>query len=298
PERLDPQPAKDGSFELWSYYHLGILTFSMDFWTLPKVKEEKKEDSGLNAEKIEKMSNDEFVELGEEKINAFLKESGAPPQYNAAMVINMVREGKISPKQIAEMMKSTGSEKKDTEGGDPKEIALLAFSDRYLNGKGFVEWKEFDHPTLGMVEIGGAVPFTDNTPPAGMIDSLLSLQVPWIFKLVEKLPELKMLKTETKNKGSGIHELTVWIENKSYLPFPTAMGKRNRQPAPAVLRIEGENIMFLSGKQRTPVNQVDGYKNVKFSWILQAEKEEEIALILESKNAWGDRKQIKIGGVK
>lgn len=46
-DRFDPEPAKDGSFELWSYYHLGIPTFSMDFWTLPKVKEKKEIDKNL-----------------------------------------------------------------------------------------------------------------------------------------------------------------------------------------------------------------------------------------------------------
>ena len=30
-KRLDPPQPKDGSFELWSYYHLGVPTFSLDF---------------------------------------------------------------------------------------------------------------------------------------------------------------------------------------------------------------------------------------------------------------------------
>jgi len=34
-KRLDPPQPKDGSFELWSYYHIGVPTFSMDLWTLP-----------------------------------------------------------------------------------------------------------------------------------------------------------------------------------------------------------------------------------------------------------------------
>ena len=37
-KRAEPAAAKDGSFELWSYYHLGLPSFSMDFWTLPEVK--------------------------------------------------------------------------------------------------------------------------------------------------------------------------------------------------------------------------------------------------------------------
>jgi hypothetical protein len=130
-----------------------------------------------------------------------------------------------------------------------------------------------------------------------MIDSLLHLQVPWVLELAKKLPELGILKSETKSVGSGVHELTVWIHNKGYLPFPTAMGSRNQQPAPAILILDG-NVKILSGKKRTPINKVEGNKSVKLSWILQAESPADVTLKLESKNVWGGVKQIKIGGSK
>ena len=104
-ERLNPAPDKDGSFELWAYYHLGLPSFAMDFWTLPKVKEEKKEEGAITPEKLEKMSNDEFIALGEEKIDAFLKSSGAPANFKAKMVIDALESGKMDTKKMAEMMK-------------------------------------------------------------------------------------------------------------------------------------------------------------------------------------------------
>lgn len=297
PKRLEPSRAKDGSFELWSYYHLGIPTFSMDFWTLPEVKEEKKESSGLTLEKLEKMTDDEFLALGEEKIDAFLKETGAPAQYKAAMVINMVKGGKMNAKQIAGMLKKM-PKPKDTKGGDPKLKALLSFSDTQLDGKGFINWKPYEHPTLGKVEIGGAVPFIDNTPPVSMLDSLLTTQAPWVLELIKKLPDLKILKSEVTAQGSNIYELKIWVENTGYLPFPTAMGKRNKQPAPAIVTIEGKGIHFLSGTKRVPILSIEGNKNQKLTWLLQIEDPGEVVVKLESKNAWGDQKQIKIESAK
>jgi len=41
-KRQETARAKDGSFELWAYYHMGLPSFTMDFWTLPELKEEKK----------------------------------------------------------------------------------------------------------------------------------------------------------------------------------------------------------------------------------------------------------------
>ncbi|MCK4699923.1 MAG: hypothetical protein KAT38_06300, partial [Bacteroidales bacterium] len=298
-DRFDPEPAKDGSFELWSYYHLGLPTFSMDFWTLPKVKEKKEEKNGLTSAQLKEMSDEEFIALEKDKIEAYLKEIGAPKQFNAEMVINMVKEGKMTPAKIAEMADKMQENKKPEEGKpDPKMKALVTFSDSVIDGKGYVNWTPYNHPTLGEVEIGGPVPYTDNTPPAAMIDSLLNLQVPWIFEIVKKLPDLKILKTEIKSQGAGIYELKVWVENKSYLPFPTAMGKRNQRPAPAVILLDGDDIELLSGKKRTAIGDLPGLKNKKFTWLIKSEKDNIINIELKAVNARGDMKQIKIGGGK
>lgn len=296
-DRFDPEPAKDGSFELWSYYHLGIPTFSMDFWTLPKVKEKKEKGSGLTSEQLKKMSDEEFIALDREKISAYLKEIGAPKQFKADVVVNMVKGGKMTPAKIAEMAEKMKKHKKPDEGKpDPEMKALVTFSDSVLNGKGFVNWTPYNHPALGEVEIGGPVPYTDNTPPEEMIDSLLNLQVPWVFEIVKKLPDLKILKTELKPKGAEIYELKIWIENKSYIPFPTAMGKRNQRPAPAVILLTEEDIELLSGNKRTAIDELPGLKNKKFTWLIKSEKNKTINIELKAVNAAGDKKQIKIGG--
>ncbi len=302
-ERLEPAKAKDGSFELWSYYQLGVPTFTMDFWALPKVKKVKKEKSGITLESLEKMTSEEFIAIGNDTIAAFLKESGAPAQFKAESVKKMVEDGKMTPEKIAGMMKNM-PKPKDSKEGDPKLKALLAFSDSTLDGKGFINWADFDHPDLGAVEIGGAVPYADNTPPADMIDSLLAVQVPWVFEIAKKLPMLKILKSETKSMGGGVYEVNVWIENSSYLPFPTAMGKRNKQPAPAIVTIGGDNVKILSGKRRTPVTSLNGLQSKKLTWMVLVDKllllnsDINIDVNLTASNAWGDQKQIKIGGGK
>ena len=271
----------------------------MDFWTLPKVKEKKEEKNGLTSAQLKKMSDEEFIALDKEKISAYLKETGAPKQFNAEMVVNMVKEGQMTPAKIAEMTEKMQEDKKPEAGKpDPKMNALVAFSDAAIDGKGYVNWSPYNHPTLGEVEIGGPVPFTDNTPPTSMIDSLLNLQVPWIFEIVNKLPDLKILKTELKVQGEGVYELKVWVENKSFIPIPTAMGKRNQRPAPVLILLSGENFELLSGKNRTTVSDLPGLKNKKFTWLIKSEKNNVINIELKAVNAQGDKKQIKIGGGK
>jgi hypothetical protein len=269
----------------------------MDIWALPKPKQETRETSGITLESVEKMTSDEFLALGEEKINAFLKERKAPAQYNAKMIMGLLKGGQVTPAQMAGMMKqmpaiAAGDEKK----GDPKETAHLAFSDKWLGGKGFVAWKPYNHPSLGQVEIGGFAPFSDNTPPPEIVDSLLSLHLPYIFELVKKLPKLQIGDTKLTDKGGGVYQLEAWITNDGYLPFPTAMGKRNKIPSPAIITIEGDGIEILSGKKRTPVIELGARKSVRYVWLVTSSRKGMMIMKLESKQAGTDSKQINIGG--
>jgi hypothetical protein len=295
-KRLEPAPAKDGSFELWSYYHLGLPSFSMDFWTLPQVEEKGKKPK-FTPEQLEAMSNEEFIALGEEKIDEFLKDSNAPGNVKAKMILDAVKSGMMTTKKMADMMRQI-PKPKSKEGADPKEKSLLAFSDKELSGKGFINWTPFKHPTLGEVEIGGAVPFTSNTPPAGMLQTLLKDHVPWVFELVKKLPKIKIAKTRVIPMGKDFYRLKVWVENIGYLPYPTAMGNRNQRISPVVVSLEDGNFKIISGKKRSIIKEIKGHNTQMTEWILYAKKVVKINLKLQTSNAWTDTTTVTLGGAK
>jgi hypothetical protein len=295
-KRLEPAPDKDGSFELWAYYHLGLPSFALDFWTLPEVKEEKAADE-ITPEKLEKMTNDEFIALGEEKIDAFLKASGAPDQFKAKQVIEGLKGGMMDTKKMAEMMKQM-PKKPSEEGADPKEKALLAWSDKELGGKGFVAWKPFKHPTLGDVEIGGAVPFTDNTPPAKMVEGLVKGQVPWVFEIAKKMARIKIADASVKRLGAGVYEVKVWVENTGGLPYPTAMGRRNERILPVIVTLGGQGFEIVQGKKRSLVPAVPAHGTQLVTWIVRAGKPVKIEVKAETKIAWGDSRSVDLGGAK
>ncbi|MBT4408993.1 MAG: hypothetical protein HN686_11560 [Bacteroidetes bacterium] len=263
-KRLDPLPAKDGSFELWCYYHLGLPVFSMDFWGL--------KEKSLKAEKAvgTEGKSDGERKKAEESAGLKAQPSGGMTQGNKG---------------------STGGSKKVD-----KEKVFLQYSDSVLGGKGFVNWTAFDHPQLGLVEIGGVVPYADQTPLENQIDSLLSVQVPWVFELLKEIPKLSVETTKIKDLGENIFQLEVWIRNDGGLPFPTSMGKRNRTPVPAVLIIEGEDLEFLSGRYRSLLTGLDAGKNIKFKWLIKAPESKELKLTVKAMNAHGDVSTIKLGG--
>jgi len=295
--RLETPDAKDGSFELWSYYHLGLPTFSMDFWTLPEVKKEEKAEALITPEKLEAMSSEEFIALGEEKINAFLKSSGAPEDFKAAMVIGSLKGGMMTTKKMAEMLRQM-PKPRDSSGGDETEKAMLAFSDNELQGRGFVPWTAFKHPTLGDVEIGSFVPYTADTPPAAMIQNLLQGQVPWVLELAAKLPRLRIGKTASEALGNGVYRLKAWVENTGYLPFPTAMGGRNARMAPAVVTLESDGLALVEGLKRSVVKEIGGGRARPFSWIINGRSGQKIKISLVHPSGWDDAKTIALGEEK
>ncbi len=244
-DRIAADPDKDGSFELWAYYHLGVPSFSMNLFTPPKSADQKPKEAGTR--------------------DAGSREMGA-------------RESTA---------RSADS--------DDTEKTILAYIDNKLKGTGFVKWQPFNHPTLGKVEIGGIAPFVTSTPPAVQIDSLCKVQLPWLLQLSKKLPDLQLMKEVVTDLGAGVYKLELYVENKGILPYPTAMGAKNKQPAPVVVILEGENLEILEGYKRTPMGDIGGNQVKKLTWTIKTDKKM-IKAHIESPLFDATVKQIKIGG--
>ena len=110
------------------------------------------------------------------------------------------------------------------------------------------------------------------------------------------MPDVHIYDIKVSPLSSGIYQLEIWIENLAFIPFPTDMGSRNRQPAPAVLTIEGNKMEIISGYRRTPISRVGAKSRIKTTLIIQMEKPGNITLKLESKTAGHDQVSINIGG--
>ncbi|MFA6126253.1 MAG: M14 family metallopeptidase [Bacteroidales bacterium] len=216
-KRVDPPREKDGTFELWTYYQLGLPSFSMDFWAMPKPKDTLK--------------------------NVF-----------------------------------------------------MAYNDSILGGKGFVEWKEFTHPKLGKVEIGGSIPYADLLPQPQQIDTLFAVQVPWIFELVKQIPVLSVEEIKVEPQRSGIYRINAWVRNTSQFSFPLAIGQRTKVPRPAIVTLTGKGITFISGRERMPLEGINAYEQRKLTWMLKADKPVDILIRVNPVNAYGSEKSIKLGG--
>ena len=292
-KRLDPPGFPSGSIEEWAYYQYGVPTFGMDFWTVPvaEKKKEKDTESALTPDSVENMSNEEFINLGKERIAAFLKENGAPAQYTADMVIKGLEGGMMNTKRMAEMMRKM-KKKEEAGGADEKEQALFEF-----NPDAFVKWQPFDHPALGQVEIGGKVPYADLAPPAHGIEELLEKQLPFVRELVTLLPEMAIQDVVLEKKSTGVWSVEAWIGNQGFLPYPTRQGQRCKRPTPAVATLKGESLSFLEGRERVVLKLLEGSGGVqKVKWLVAAKDGSQVTITAHSFSAGTDERKVTLKG--
>jgi len=261
-----------GSFAAYCYFQYGVPVFSVDLWAVPEPKKEPAKDA-LTAEKLRTMTSEEFLALGEDKINAMLKEQGAPPNFSAEMLIKMVKSGQVDPKKMAEMMEKM-PKRPPSEGEEHPDAYVLKWADASLQKKGFVDWTPFRHPTLGDVEVGGFAPYLRTVPPPGEAEKTIAFHTDFCIGLIKKLPGLEISKTEVKSLGSELYQLTAYFTNPGWFPTSTAQGRRARTAWPITVRLKlGSEQALFSGRPIESIPFLDGSGDTKkVEWTVKGKK--------------------------
>jgi len=277
-----------GSFAAHCYYQYGVQVFSSDLWAIPEPQKPPAAKDALTVDKLKTMTSEEFLALGEEKIDAFLKEQGAPPNFKASMLMEMVKSGRVTPEKMVEMMQKmprgqAGQAPAAAEGEHP-EAYILKWSDTALKGKGFVDWKPFKHPTLGEVEIGGFVPYLRLAPPPSEIEKTISFHTDFYIELMNRLPRLEVKETKVKPLEDGLYQLTVYFTNSGWFPTSTAQGRRagTSWPIRVQLRIAKDQTIF-SGRATETISFIDGSGDTKkLEWTVRGKKGSKVTITASS----------------
>ncbi|HHY11149.1 MAG TPA: carboxypeptidase [Firmicutes bacterium] len=137
---------------------------------------------------------------------------------------------------------------------EEEELTLLKWNDKVMNGTLFINWYEFDHPQLGLVEIGGWEPkFGRDNPPLCFLEEECRKNGLFILDLASMAPRLAIEKATANPLGNGLYKIDAVVKNQGYLPSHgtfSALKMNRAEPVRAVLDISpGQNPEQPLGSQ-------------------------------------------------
>jgi len=181
--------------------------------------------------------------------------------------------------------------------GRVTEAERLKWNDEELDGKLFVDWHPYDHPTLGQVEIGGWRRRLTSPPEGELIERECEMGHRFVIYLAGQAPRIKVGKTEVTDKKGGIFQVDITVENTGFLPTATHLGRSLTATEPVLLTIEpGENVEILFGEEKVKLGQIDGHGECeKMTYILRKKdtsKDARLKVDVRSQKAGRDSREI------
>nr|WP_232218927.1 M14 family metallopeptidase [Chloroflexus sp. Y-396-1] len=144
------------------------------------------------------------------------------------------------------------------------DLKLLRWNDEQLGGAGFVNWRPFNHPQLGPVEIGGWIERrTFGNPPEQFLLRTLEPNTRFVLAFAQTGPRLELRHVQAEALGGDLYRLQAVVVNSGYLP---TYGSRKALEVKAVRPIEVEVVLpeggeIVSGDRRQEIGQLEGRAN-------------------------------------
>jgi len=197
------------------------------------------------------------------------------------------------------------------------DLKLLAWSDEQCGGQAHVDWKPFQHPQLGAVELGGwdKMNYWRNPPPH--LREREAARFPaWMTQLALSLPRLELLRTEVRALGPDTWRVRLAVANSGWLPAYISQRALQRKVVRGVmfeiLLPPGDpGIALVSGKERMEGPQLEGHapKNSQIAflpsrevtadravaeWVVRAPKGTRLALSARADRAGTVRTEVSL----
>lgn len=178
----------------------------------------------------------------------------------------------------------------------------------------YCDWKEYDHPTFGKVELGGFnYKFTHQNPPEKLLLNECEGGTRFYIRFAKALPHIIIDDIEVTEKEKDLYEMNIIIGNTSYLPTNLSdeaiKAKVNK---PVIVKVAG--CEFVSGKEEEKIETLAGYSETdtgvyyygnitteenakakkKLTYIIKAEKGTTINIEVSHPKAGKDKKSITI----
>jgi hypothetical protein len=183
--------------------------------------------------------------------------------------------------------------------GDITEKERFKWNDEEMDGKMFIDWHKFDHPSLGEVEIGGWKRRKTSPPEGELVQKECEMGNAFVIYLANQAARIKIGEPEIIDKQGGIFQVDIKVENKGFLPTATQQAVDVNMVDPVILDVEpNDNVAILLGEKKVKLGQIAGYsESDKATYIVRVKDPSQKAFLMlhaKSQKAGKDSKEILI----
>ncbi|HEV2124488.1 MAG TPA: carboxypeptidase, partial [Chloroflexota bacterium] len=193
------------------------------------------------------------------------------------------------------------------------DLKMLRWSDLELKGEGYAEWRPYDHPDLGAVELGGwDALYAYGNPPPSLLEREIAPFPDWLIWHSLISPQLELFDASVKPLGQGTYRVCLVVQNAGWLPtYVTKHALQNKLVRGLVCEIElPDGVTLETGKHREERGQLEGraYKSsvptrraadptddrAKVEWVVHAPQGGTVKLIARHERAGTIRAEVTL----
>ena len=161
---------------------------------------------------------------------------------------------------------------------------MYEFEKDLLMGDAFTDWKTYNHPTYGDIEIGGFRKNIGRATPGFMLEEELHRNMAFTFYHAFHMPRLSVNNVKEKSLGGGLTEITAYIKNDRLMPTHASQDLKYSITRPDYISIKGAKVISgmivtdedfgvtieqKNNPEQLEVSNIPGNDIVKVRWIVK-----------------------------
>jgi len=196
--------------------------------------------------------------------------------------------------------------------GTVTQLERLKWNDTEMGGKIFTDWKPYDHPQLGMIEIGGFLRKIYNPEyesytslmctPGPIFEDFLVKHTKWNLYLVSMSPMIRITDVKVLPYEAGFFKIKASIQNQGFLPTNvTQKAIRNKIAKTVKVAIFLTGAKIVMGEEKADLGHFPGNRSLPktVEWVVKAtNKTPEVVIKAISEKGGTDTKKIILDGKK
>ena len=185
------------------------------------------------------------------------------------------------------------------------DLKLFRWNEERLGGLAHIDWRPFQHPELGAIELGGWNRFhAFGNPPPQFLEREVARFPKWLLWQALLSPKLELVAADAEPLGGGTWRVRLVVQNTGWLPSYVSKRALERKIVRGVV-VEislPSGAELASGRRREDLGQLEGKANkhtgisfwpdyhvtddrAKIEWIVRASKGDAVNLVARHERA-------------